>query len=143
MPIVQKFEETKRAVFVLWEGVVTAEEWFSYLPRLLKHNAWNATSSLLADLLWVRDTSSIGDQEMAHAVEILLTSRTALRGKKMAVLAQDQFGKAKRFGELLAPFGVFFVVFNDLDTACSFLDIDTILAYRNLDEMRQNIKLDL
>jgi hypothetical protein len=127
-------------VFVVWKGTVTAETWFRYIPRLVTHRAWSATPNLLADLLSVEDTSSIRNEDMAHAVELLTANAKDLRGRRLAVLAQDEFGKARYFGTLLARFGISLVVFNHLDTACLFLGLDTNYAFRNLHEMRHEVE---
>lgn len=140
MSIIQRFDEQKSVVFVVWEETVTAEQWFGYIPRLTSNESWTRMSCLLADLLPVQDTSSIRIAEIDRAAEIFASNRKALRGKKVAVLAGDEFGRARYFGDLLTRFGVLLVVFNNLDTACLFLGIDLMYAYRTLDAMRQHMQ---
>ncbi len=139
MSIIQKFDEQKRVVFVVWAETVTTEEWFGYISRLVSNQAWSRTPCLLVDLLPVRDTSSIGNAEIDRATEIFASDSKALRGKKVAVLARDEFGRARYFGDLVARLGVSLIVFNNLDTACLFLGLDLIYAYQALDEMHPHM----
>jgi len=137
MGIIQHFDEQKNLFIVLWHGVVKADEWFQYAPRLTSHPAWTTTSHILADLRYAEDTSTIGNEEIAQAVGIFSRDRSGLAGKQIAVVARDQFGKAQRFGALIARFGVSLVVFNNLDTACLFLGLDEGYANSKLHELRQ------
>ena len=139
MAILQRFDEQKGNVFVVWKGVVTAEEWFSKAERLASHPRWPGTPRVLADLLPVTDTSSIQEQEIEHAAGIFARNWKSLRGKKVAVLAKDEFARARYFADLLVRFGFSMVVFNNLDTACLFLGIDVVYAYRELDELRRQM----
>ena len=140
MGILQRFDPQKGIVFVVWEGVVTAEEWFGYAQKLVSHPDWADTSRVLGDLLSVKDTSSIQNREIEHATQIFSANPRALRNKKLAVIAGDEFGKARHFEDLLMHFGVSSVVFNNLDTACLFLGVDMLHAYRTLDTMRQELQ---
>jgi len=124
---------------VVWDGVVTAEEWFGYAQRLVSHPNWVSISRVLGDLLSVKDTSSIHNREIEHAAGIISANPRALRNKKLAVIARDEFGKARHFEALLMHYGVSSVVFNNLDTACLFLGVDMLHAYRTLDAMRQQL----
>jgi len=140
MGILQRFDPQKGIVFVVWDGRVTAEEWLRYAQKLVSDPAWASTPRILADLLSVKDTSSIHNAEIEHTVEIFSANPRALRGKKLAVIARDEFGKARHFEDLLMHFGVSSVVFNNLDTACLFLGMDVLHAYRMLDTMRQQLQ---
>jgi len=140
MGILQRFDPQKGIVFVVWDGIVTAEEWLRYAQKLVSHPDWAGTPRILADLLSVKDTSSIHNREIEHVAEIFSANPRALRNKKLAVIAQDEFGKARHFEDLLMHFGVSSVVFNNLDTACLFLGMDVLYAYRMLDTMRQELQ---
>ncbi len=142
MAIIQKFDLQKGLIFVVWQGTVTAQEWFRYAHKLTSDSTWTTASRVLADLLSVQSTSSIQNQEIDQAVEIFSANRAGLVGKKLAVLARDEFGKARRFGEYLSHFGTSSVVFNNLDTACLFLGMDILYAYRMLDSMHGQSQSD-
>jgi hypothetical protein len=137
MAIIQHFDPQKNLFIVVWHGTVTADEWFQYATRLTSHPAWSMTPRLLADLQFAQDTSTIGFEEIANAVRIFSGDRSALVGKQIAVVARDQFGKARRFGDLIAPFGVALVVFNNVDTACLFLGVDKGYASSKIQELRK------
>lgn len=139
MTIIQRFEKQKRIIFVMWDGSVTAKQWFQYAERLVSHPTWKSTPRLLADLRSVEDTSTIGNEAMDHAVNIFTAERAGLTGKKIAVIAGDAFGKASRFGGLLSSYGVSLVVFNVLETACVYLGVDVTYANQVLDDMREQL----
>ena len=140
MSIIQHFDPQKKMFFVVWLGTVEADEWFQYAAKLTSHPAWSTTPRILADLQFVRDTSTIGNEEIARAVQIFSNDRKALATKQIAVVARDQFGKARHFGDLVARFGVALVVFNNLDTACLFLGLDVSYASQRIHELRSKLQ---
>ena len=140
MPIIQRFDEQKKIVFVIWDGGVTAEEWLRTAPQLVTHPAWHTVPRLLADLRSVVETSTIHTKQIDEAIEIFVADPTALTGKKFAVIASDAFGKARYFGNSLSHFGVSTVVFNNMDTACLFLGIDVTYAYQAIEQMRAQLE---
>ena len=139
MGIVQHFDQNKGVAFIVWDGAVTAEEWFIAAHNLVSNPAWMQTSRVLADLQSVVDTSTIGDAEIARAVEILSANPSALRGKRVAMIARDAFGRARQFGQLIAGLGTSAVVFNNLDTSCLFLGLEASEAHRVFEGIRQQL----
>lgn len=139
MPILQKFEQDKGVAFVVWTGTVTPEEWFPKAKSFAVHPTWPRTSRVLADLLSVRDTSSIGIPDLEHAVRIFSAEPSYLPGKRMAILARNEFGKARHFGQLMGRFGMSVLVFNNLDTACLFLGLDVAYASPILADMHKQL----
>jgi hypothetical protein len=140
MAIIQHFDEPKNVFFVVWQGTVEAAQWFHYAAKLTSHPSWSTTPRILADLQFVRDASTIGNEEIARAVQIFSSDRKALAGKQIAVVARDQFGKARYFGDLVARFGVALVVFNNLDTACLFLGLDVSNGSQKIHELRSGLQ---
>jgi hypothetical protein len=101
---------------------------------------WSACSRLIADVHAVKDTSSIGTEEVDQAVKIFASAPAALRGKRGAAIAADTFGRASRLSQLVARFGALLVVFNNLDTACTFLDIDLTEARGTIEQLRSRLR---
>jgi len=59
-----------------------------------------------------------------------------VRGKKSAVVAGDNFDRARSFESHNEPAGLRLIVFNDLFNACTWLGIDTSIALDTLEALR-------
>jgi hypothetical protein len=106
------------------------------MQRLLADPDWPMISRFIVDLQSVTDTSSIGDE-----VRIVFTSdQPALSGKRSAIIASSEFRRASRFAELVERFGTSTFVFNHLDTACLFLDIDFKETHKILEGLRLRLR---
>jgi SpoU rRNA methylase family enzyme len=118
---------------------VTPEHWFPKAKSFAEHPAWPRTKRVLADLLSVQDTSSIGIPDLENAVKIFSAEPSLLAGKRMAIVAQKEFDKARQFGQLMGRFGMSVLVFTNLDTACTFLGLDTAYAYPMLADLHKQL----
>ncbi len=128
----------KRIVFVAWKGVISAEIWYEHIQRLIADTHWPSVSAMLINLHSVTDVSSIGEAEFQHAVALFNIIPEALSNKRIAVVASDAFWKSHRFGQLIAPYGPSFLVFNDMSTACIYLGIKLIDATKAIQELRDD-----
>ena len=140
MGIIQQFDKEKGLFFIVWDGVVTSDDWFKSAQRFASDPAIFTTARGLADLRTVEDTSSIQREAIEQASDIFSADVTVLRGKRLAVVARDEFGKARYFGDRLGRFGASLVVFNNLDTACIYLEIDLMYASGKLEELRERLR---
>ena len=139
MSILQYFDQEKGVAFTVWSGTVTPEHWFPKAKIFTEHPAWPRTTRVVADLLSVQDASSIGIPDLEHAVEIFSAEPSLLAGKRMAIVAQREFDKARHFGQLMGRFGMSVLVFNNLDTACLFLGLDAAYVYRALASIHKQL----
>ena len=128
----------KKFVFVAWKGVISADEWFEHIGRLIADSHWPSISAMLVNLHSVTDISSIGEAEIQHAVSLFNSIPEALSNKRIAVVASDAFWKSRRFGQLIAPYGPSILVFNDLSTACIYLGIKLTDATKAIQELRSD-----
>ena len=83
MGIAYRVDHEKRIIFVVWDGVVTAEDWFGNIERLIAEPAWPSIPSMLVDLHTVADTSSIEEAEIEHAIALFKTDPFSLFRKKV------------------------------------------------------------
>jgi len=127
-------------IFVVWDGEVTSDEWGGQIPRLLTDSDWSASSRLVADVHTLSNTSSMGSTEIEEAAAIFGSNLNAVARTRVAVIARDEFGKVKYYGDLIARFGVSRVVFNSLDTACVFLGINLRETRKRLQELRAMLR---
>ena len=127
-------------IFLVWDGKVTWDNWLTHIHKLQAEPDWSAISRVIADLQTANDTSSMGNREIDQAADIFGSQRHLLSRKRIAVIARDEFGKSKRFGDAIAKFGAIFIVFSNLNTACLFLGIDEQEARQKFAELRASLR---
>ena len=140
MGILHYSDRQRGIVFVVWNGKVTWDEWRQHIHQLLADPDWRTTTRFLVDLQTVTDTSSIGDREIEEVRSVFAGDQAALEGKRAAIIALDEFRRASRFAEFIERFSRSAIVFNHLDTACLFLDIDLGEARQVLDQLRLQLR---
>ena len=139
MSITYRADSEKQIIFVVWDGVVTADEWFEHIQRLIADPAWPSISSMLADLHSATDISSIEEAEIEHAVALFSSVPYPLSKKKVGIVAGNAFWKSRRFGHLISRFGPSVIVFNDLSTACVYLGINSTEALKAIQQLRADM----
>jgi len=136
MGIKYRLHVEKKIIFVAWKGVISADEWFEHIQRLITETHWNSITAMLVNLHSITDVSSIGEAEIQHAVGLFNSMPHALSNKRIAAVAGDAFWKSRRFGQLIAPYGPSVLVFNDMSTACIYLGIKLTNATKAIQELR-------
>ena len=127
-------------VYIVWDGVVTWDDWSKQLSKLMTDPNWRKASLFIADTRSVTDTSSIELEHVTRAMALLGTDREAVKHKRGAIIASNTFGKAKHFAYQVAMYGVRVVVFNNIDTACLFLGLDVVETSRVLEGLRRRLR---
>lgn len=140
MSIKYRADVEKQIIFVVWDGVVSADIWFEHIERLIADPLWSSISAMLVDLHTARDLTSIEEAEIEHAVALFSSVPEPLSKKRVGIVAGNAFWKSRRFGQLISPFGPSFIVFNDLSTACVYLDINATEALKAIQALRADMK---
>jgi hypothetical protein len=65
-----------------------------------------------------------------------------IAGSKVAFVADAAFEKSSTFRRFMSIYPLSMIVFNDLDTACTWLGIDLHETERMIEEIRHDLKLD-
>lgn len=123
MGIKYRADSEKQIIFVVWDGVVTADVWFEHIDRLIVDPLWPSISSMLVDLRTTTDVSSIEEAEIEHAVALFSTVPIPLSKKRVGVVASGAFWKSRRFGHLISRFGPSFIVFESTSTVARECDL--------------------
>jgi len=123
MGILYELDTTRRTVFIVWDGIVTPEDWYRNVHELLARPELPVIRRILVDSHTVTDSSTIGGSEIEIVTGLLNAQIKTMINKSMAVYADNLFGKAKRAQAAISHLGISIVVFNHLDTACTFLGI--------------------
>jgi len=140
MGITHVCDREKNIIFIVWDGAVTADDWLNQAPKLLAEPDWPNISRLIADVHTATDTASITDTVIEKITALYGARPEIVSKKRLAILANDLFGKARRFGTLLSRYGTSVIVFNRLSTACTFLGIDPTDTGQILDQLRARLR---
>lgn len=117
--------EKKSLCLVVWEGThVPAEEWFDHLRRMGADPEVIASRLHLADLRFVTVHPSFGERELKKGADFMGSVPGLLPGRKVAVVAVEEFSKSRMFERLLKPYSANMIVFHSLDVACAWLGLD-------------------
>jgi len=140
MGIKYRADVEKQIIYVVWDGVVSADVWFEHIEKLIADPLWSSISIMLVDLHTARDLTSIQEPEIEHAVALFSSVPISLSQKRVGIVAGNAFWKSRRFSELVSPFGPSVIVFNALSTACVYLGINAMEALKAIQELRADMK---
>ncbi len=136
MTITYQIDQGLGMTFSKWEGLITADEFLAHAQRLLSDPAWPPRGGLhLTDLRFGRlhdslDTATIEKMARMYGKHPMIVS------VKMAIVASEEFTKASVFEHILLQYRPSVIVFNSLDTACTWLGIDTCATEKILANMK-------
>ncbi len=135
------FSDGQRGIIhVVWHDVVTWQDWLNQIRKLKSDPVWHSSNRFIEDLRSVIDTSTIGLAEVDEAVKAFSVDNNSIMHKRGAVIALEEFAKARRFADLSARLGMSVVIFNSLDTACLFLGLDLVETRRVLEGLRSQLR---
>ena len=142
MAIIHESDGQRDMTFIVWDGEVIWDDWLKHMEELMADPEWRRLPRFIADLQTVSDTSTIGDDAIKQAAALISANREILAKKTGAVVADEEFWRARRFGELLSEFGTSTVVFNTLDIACLFLNLDVAETRQTLKQLRAKLRIN-
>ena len=140
MGILYRSDPAKYFMVVLWDGVFSWDEWQAHIRLAMADPDWANPPRILSDLRSVTDTATIQEPEMRQALAQLGANQHLLAGRRNAIVAGAEFRKASRYAELVEHYGMQTVVFNNLDTACIFLNINPEYARAKIAELHRELK---
>jgi hypothetical protein len=143
MSILYRINSKIGVTIAVWSGETTADEFLAYVQRLVDDPQWPPPRRLqLGDF---RRTTSLGgmdDKNLQKAANILGGHLDKIAGSKVAFVADAAFEKSSTFRRFMSIYPLSMIVFNDLDTACTWLGIDLHETERTIEEIRHGLKLD-
>jgi hypothetical protein len=125
----------------VWVDKVTRKRALQHVVDLAAEPDWGARGRILTDLSYVSSRSiPTGDQvlKMAHLFEEQIGGRT--RSARWAVMANQAFDEATRFGDEIRDKVRSLIVFFDLASACMWLDADVQAMRVVIEELRQEAR---
>ena len=137
MSIVYRIDKAKGLTVVLWEGVVTADDFLAHVRRLTSDADWSPPKRLhLSHLRFTSLDASMDAAIIEKAAHIFGTHLKQGENMKVAIVAAEAFKKAVAFERVLLRYGASVVVFNFLENACTWLGIEAEEIERLLRHLR-------
>lgn len=140
MGILHEYDGQRGVLRVVWDTVVTWQDWSRQIEKVTSDLLWRSSQRFLADLRSVTETSTIGPTEVEEAVKAFGADRRSLMRKRGAIIALEEFGRARQFADGIGRFGASVVIFNNLDTACLFPGLDVVETSRLLEGLRRQLR---
>jgi len=139
MGIAYRLEKQLGLMTTVWDGAITADDWQSHLRETFDDPDWPAVTRNLTDLRSA-DLTAITESTRVESVAMYGPYAQHVRGKKSAVVAGDNFDRARDFESHNEPPGLRLIVFNDLFNACTWLGIDTSTSTDTLEQLRSDLR---
>jgi hypothetical protein len=138
MGIAYRIDKPFAFMTAVWDGVISAADWREHLLATFADPDWPAVVRSLSDLRSA-DLSAITDQDRDEIVALYEPYAEHVRGTKSAVIAGDNFERAREFESRNEPPGLRTIVFNDLFNACTWLGIDIAQVNETIDDLRREL----
>ena len=135
MAIAFAFDEAELLSLAVWVGTVTADDWRAQASRRVTDPALVAAQRLFVDVRLWTPNESIGKEVIREVAQRYGTSGVPVAGKKLALVAEAGFWDARMFEDAMSEYGAKTIVFNDLDTACTWLGIDSASTRQRVEQM--------
>ena len=118
-----------RLVLECWTGNVTHDELISHERTQLKDRSIKPGAAVLA---YAVDATFETPSDMVHEVSDLYDSSDNPLEKLAVVVNDDTYDRAQLFSAQSVGFGISIVVFNDVESACAWLDVDPVKVKKQL-----------
>lgn len=125
----------------VWEGEITDDQRRRQMEAIAADPTWGAGGLLLTDLTGVSTSQRASARQVLEAAaEFSERLAGQVRNAKWAIVASETFVLAQRFGSYLEEEVRRLIVFNDLDTACTWLGVSTADVRVTIDELRADLR---
>jgi hypothetical protein len=137
LSIVYHIDKQMGTTLVVWEGIVTADDFLAHVRRLSSDADWPPPRRLHLSMLQMASLdASMDDAAMGKAADLYGKHRNEIANMKAAIVAGGAFWKAVVFERAIERYGASVIVFNSLDTAATWLGIGTDNVKRELELLR-------
>ncbi len=125
---------------VVWHGRIERDELFLHLQGMLADPDFQAMQRHLSDQRFSIIASSITLKQVWRIVDLLRSRRKNLSLRKFALVAGTEWDLLKQFEAAVLSVGVNAIVFNDLDRACVWLNVDAVEIGAELEKLRRKLR---
>jgi hypothetical protein len=130
----------RKLALVVWDGVVTWDDWWQHLPRMLSDPDFAAMEIQLTDLRYAAISPTISKDQIQTMVDLLRAQREHLSLRKVAIVAGDQWEKPKLAALGFESVSVAAIVFNELTASCQWLGVDAAAVAADIEELRPKLR---
>lgn len=120
----------------LWEGTVTLADWIDCLTVQVADPEWPG-DRYLSDLRAVKDITSIFDSDLSDVTSLLGIYQDRIAGLRAAVIVDKESQKTNLFSQFMSAVRVTITVWNDLESACAWLQLDRTDAEEAFQQLRR------
>jgi hypothetical protein len=125
----------------VWDGEIVGAQRDEHLQALAADENWGSGGLYLTDLTGVAVSSLPSAEEILGAAAAFLELLASqVRSSQWAMVADHTFELAQRFGSYIEEQVPRLIVFNSLDTACTWLGVDVVAAGAIVDDLRGEIR---
>jgi len=139
MPIGYVCKPEQSLVISAWLGRVDLDQWRANVERLLSDPLFPSTDKQLTDLRSATIDPAIGEPEIQSIVDFLAASPVSIHGRKVAILAGEEFPRSVIFERLIVSQQVMAAHFVFTKSACEWLGIDPTGVYKSLRDLQSSL----
>jgi hypothetical protein len=136
MSILYRIDKQHGITFVVWDGVIRANDFLTHVNQLLADADWPPYEHLQLSDLQTATLDPTFDESALQKAANLFGQHPAISNLKVAIVTQTEFKSATDFERLIVKYLPSVIVFNDLETACLWLGIDIAIALHVLNSLR-------
>jgi len=137
VPIAYRIHKSLGLTVVVWDGVVTGDDAEDHARRLFADPDWPPGPRHLLDATTATSVPVTADTTLVDLVADVAETRLI----RFALVENTGFAEATKFEEAASARGItHIIVFNDVSTACGWLDIDVAAARSVIDELRRGLR---
>jgi hypothetical protein len=142
MGVIYEVNEDLGITFVVWYGVVNAEDYVHHATLMCSDRNWPPPER--------RQISDWRDASLDASMDLTAVEKVAgiygahsekINNMKLAILAHDEFEQAVAFQNMIKAYGTVQVVFQDLKTVCLLLGLDFDQVQPALARLREAVGL--
>jgi hypothetical protein len=139
MGIAYRADRASGLAIAVLDGEVTAEQYYEFAARQNADPDWHATNRSLTDARTVL-TPSLLIEHVAAFAEVYAEMRANDAPVRAAIVAGHDFELARDYGEMRTGGGTLTIAFDDLETACIWLEADVDGALHTIAELRDELR---
>jgi hypothetical protein len=121
------------------DGEITAEQYYEFAERQNADADWHASTRSLVDARTVL-TPTLLMENVAAFADVYADMRANDPLCRAAIVAGHDFNLAQNYSEMRTTSGTLTIAFNDLESACMWLETDLDHALRTIAELRDELR---
>jgi hypothetical protein len=135
MGIVYSCKPKLKLALVVWDGLVTWDEWRQHLQRMLVDPDYAPMQSQITDLRHSTISPGISNKEIQAMIDMVADQRENISLTRVAIVAGDEWSKPKLAEVGLRSLSISPIVFNHLSLACQWLGLQEVEISMDLQQI--------